>query len=149
MMKTTLSFLFLALSLIATGAKKRDLEGSTGTTCDTNPCVPGGDLYLKHAKRRMYIQCGPGGECSEMKCPDGTRWNQGFLTCVHRKCGECNNGCDADRIAAGKLYRKHCKDPSKYRQCDKFGGCFVMDCPAGTVWKNSKKTCVHADPVRN
>eukprot|EP00957_Ditylum_brightwellii_P008481 643140-Ditylum_brightwellii.AAC.1 len=24
-----------------------------------------------------------------------------------------------------------------------FGGCFVMDCLPGTVWKNKKNACVH------
>eukprot|EP00565_Helicotheca_tamesis_P009065 CAMPEP_0185725878 /NCGR_PEP_ID=MMETSP1171-20130828/2011_1 /TAXON_ID=374046 /ORGANISM="Helicotheca tamensis, Strain CCMP826" /LENGTH=156 /DNA_ID=CAMNT_0028394101 /DNA_START=128 /DNA_END=598 /DNA_ORIENTATION=+ len=127
---------------------KRELLGNSVNctmTCELgNPCEPGTDqFFYRHCKRRFYMQCDANGGCFEKKCPKGTRWNQDFLSCVHKTCGECNNNCRGKDVAEGKFHKRHCTSDTKFRQCDNFGGCFEMDCPAGTIFKNKKRGCVH------
>jgi len=149
MIKNIFAIIFLAVSLSMVRAVDIDFDDGRNLkncdkTCDNNPCKKGGkQLYFEHCRRRMFIQCDEHGKCFEERCKKGTRWNQEFQACVHRSCGDCKNNCNAQDVAAGKLYSNHCTDKKKFRQCDKFGGCFVMDCPPGTVWKNKKNACVH------
>lgn len=48
--------------------------------------------------------------------------------------------CTPENIANGDFYHPTC-DPSRFVQCDEFGGCFVMPCPPGLVWDQEDLTC--------
>ena len=45
-----------------------------------------------------------------------------------------------ENIAAGEFYWPH-PNPSKFVQCDEWGGCFVMPCPPGLTWQQEVKVC--------
>lgn len=156
MTKTILSVLVLTVALIAppgaraasivddlTPEDERALGSSSCTKrCDReNPCHPGAGLYHEHCLKRWFMQCDLAGNCYEQQCPRKTRWSQDFQTCVHKECGECRNRCSKEQIEAGVFYRAHCKDKTKFTQCDDFGGCFVQQCPDGLVFKNTKQVC--------
>lgn len=153
--KTILAVLLLAVSLLAQGARpativddltpeeERILHSCTKRCDHDNPCShPGAAQYHEHCLKRWFIQCGPAGKCYEQACPRKTRWSQEFQTCVHKECGECHNRCTMEQIEDGMFYRVHCKDNSKFMQCDEFGGCFVRQCPDGLIFRNAKQACV-------
>mmetsp|Transcript_29824 Transcript_29824/g.43580 ORF Transcript_29824/g.43580 Transcript_29824/m.43580 type:complete len:151 (-) Transcript_29824:252-704(-) len=149
MIKNIFSLLFFVVSFIMVRAmdmdfneEERDLSNCS-KTCSNNPCTAGGNqTFFEHCRRRMFIQCDESGGCTEQRCKKGTRWNQEFQACVHKRCGECRNNCKSKNVDAGELFSKHCNDKTKFRQCDALGGCFEMECPPGTVWKQKKNACV-------
>eukprot|EP00567_Pseudictyota_dubia_P011819 CAMPEP_0197464678 /NCGR_PEP_ID=MMETSP1175-20131217/64145_1 /TAXON_ID=1003142 /ORGANISM="Triceratium dubium, Strain CCMP147" /LENGTH=155 /DNA_ID=CAMNT_0043000663 /DNA_START=81 /DNA_END=548 /DNA_ORIENTATION=- len=152
MMKNITALLLLAISFTIGNAASltTDDKRKLGTTCGTcdagnNPCQAGGtQLYFPLCgARRRYVQCDESGGCFEKRCAKGTRWNQDFQACVHKKCGgECRNRCKSKDVAAGDFYRPHCSDETKYQQCDASGGCFERHCAPGTVWSDAAETCV-------
>eukprot|EP00565_Helicotheca_tamesis_P009311 CAMPEP_0185735024 /NCGR_PEP_ID=MMETSP1171-20130828/24129_1 /TAXON_ID=374046 /ORGANISM="Helicotheca tamensis, Strain CCMP826" /LENGTH=99 /DNA_ID=CAMNT_0028405189 /DNA_START=68 /DNA_END=363 /DNA_ORIENTATION=+ len=99
MTKKIFSALFFMVALAAVRATntnaedKRDLitepMGGCSKTCEAeNPCKAGGDqFFFEHCLRRKFIQCDEFGGCFEKGCPRGTRWNQDFHACVHKRCG--------------------------------------------------------------
>ena len=54
----------------------------------------------------------------------------------------CHNCADKNpcRNHPDKLYLGH-TNPSKFVQCDAFGGCFEMDCLPSLVWDIEANTC--------
>ena len=56
---------------------------------------------------------------------------------------DASNPCTDENIGKGDFYHPH-HDESSFVQCDEHGGCFVRDCPEGTVWDQDALTCVHA-----
>uniref|UniRef100_A0A7S4JKF4 Chitin-binding type-2 domain-containing protein n=1 Tax=Odontella aurita TaxID=265563 RepID=A0A7S4JKF4_9STRA len=154
--KIILPVVLFALTLVVPGARaaaivenlspeEEEILAICPKGCEQgNPCVPGGTtgLYHEHCLKRWFVQCDLAGNCYEQECPSETRWNQAFLTCVHKECGECQNRCSKEQIERGQYLRVHCKDNTKFVHCDDFGGCFVQQCPGGLIFRNSKQACV-------
>jgi hypothetical protein len=60
------------------------------------------------------------------------------VTCF--TCAE-NSPCTPDNIANELFFHPHC-EPTKFVQCDQWGGCFEMPCAPGTVWDQSALSCI-------
>ena len=46
-------------------------------------------------------------------------------------------------LGSAELYQPHPKDETRYIQCSLYGKSYIKSCPAGQVWNNGLKTCIH------
>mmetsp|Transcript_15169 Transcript_15169/g.28932 ORF Transcript_15169/g.28932 Transcript_15169/m.28932 type:complete len:165 (-) Transcript_15169:298-792(-) len=135
------------------GNLRRNLGSDSNDDCykcgENDPCGHDhGSGFHKHCNKNKYIQCS-NGYCYDMKCPDGTVWDQDEETCGFGKaklgsCGSCDeNPCTKQNIKAGMFYHPHCDKKKKYLQCGaRAGMCFERTCGSGTKWDQDMMACV-------
>ncbi|XP_076455177.1 uncharacterized protein LOC143289866 [Babylonia areolata] len=52
--------------------------------------------------------------------------------------------CSQQALAQNQYYHAYLPDPTKFIQCDVWGGAFLMPCAPGTVWSQTALVCVHS-----
>ncbi|XP_014679279.1 PREDICTED: multiple epidermal growth factor-like domains protein 10 [Priapulus caudatus] len=118
-----------------------------GPACD-DPAVAG--AYREKTRCSRYRICMPD---PRQKCPPGELWNDDMQDCVFVYDVKCGNRKDREVIEHNRIslkfscgstpdgYYLHPSYCTMYRQCDRGRG-FLLPCPTGLYWEESRKTCV-------
>ncbi|XP_076454779.1 uncharacterized protein LOC143289621 [Babylonia areolata] len=124
-----------------------------------NPCTEDNinNGKLRHSypyDPTKFLMCDKQGQYHIVLCPGGVIFNAQTADCGitshdHTQFSpgtttfNINSVCNPKALANHQYYHAYPPDPTKFIQCDEWGGAFVMPCAPGTVWSQTALTCIH------